>query len=121
IIARNRQRIVAGAICLRSDDTLYGRHWGCYEDYHSLHFETCYYQGIDYCIAHGLKHFEPGAQGEHKISRGFLPEPTWSAHWIAHEGFRNVIARFLVQETEAMHDYMAELSARSPFRQSQVA
>ena len=121
IMARKQQRTVAGAICLRSNDTLYGRHWGCYQDYHSLHFETCYYQGIDYCIAHGLKRFEPGAQGEHKISRGFLPEPTWSAHWIAHEGFRNVIARFLDQETEAMHDYMTELSARSPFRQSQVA
>ena len=121
IIARDKQRIVAGAICLRSEDALYGRHWGCYEDYHSLHFEACYYQGIDYCIDHGLKLFEPGAQGEHKISRGFLPTPTWSAHWIRHEGFRDIIARFLEQETDAMRDYMTELSAHSPFRQSKVA
>ena len=121
IIARDKQRMVAGAICFRSEDTLYGRHWGCYEDYHSLHFETCYYQGIDYCIDQGLKLFEPGAQGEHKISRGFLPTPTWSAHWIRHQGFRDIIARFLEQETDAMRDYMTELSARSPFRQSKVA
>ena len=121
IIARNNQRIVAGAICLRSDDALYGRHWGCCEDYHSLHFETCYYQGIEYCIAQGLKLFEPGAQGEHKISRGFLPTPTWSAHWIRHAGFRDIIARYLDQETDAMREYMAELSGHSPFRQSKVA
>jgi len=121
IIARNTERIVAGAICLRSNDTLYGRHWGYYEDYHSLHFETCYYQGIDYCIAQGLKLFEPGAQGEHKISRGFLPTPTWSAHWIRHEGFRGIIARYLDQETAAMREYMTELSGHSPFRQSKVA
>jgi len=121
IIARNGARIVAGAICFRSDDTLYGRHWGCYEDYHSLHFEACYYQGIDYCIRHGLRQFEPGAQGEHKISRGFLPTPTWSAHWIQHQGFHAIIARFLEQETAGMRDYMAQLSALSPFRQNRVA
>ena len=121
IIARKDRRIVAGAICLRSDDTLYGRHWGCNEEYHSLHFEVCYYQGIDYCIEHGLSLFEPGAQGEHKISRGFLPTPTWSAHWIQHAGFRDIIARHLVRETEAMRDYMDELSERSPFRRSEVA
>jgi len=120
-IARKNRRIVAGAICFRSDDTLYGRHWGCYDDYHSLHFETCYYQGIDYCIRHGLKAFEPGAQGEHKISRGFLPTPTWSAHWIRQRRFRYIIARFLEQETEAMRDYMDELSGHSPFKQGQAA
>ena len=121
IIARKDQRIVAGAICLRGDDALYGRHWGCCEEYHSLHFEVCYYQGIDYCIEHGLSLFEPGAQGEHKISRGFLPTPTWSAHWIQHDGFRDIIARHLVQERQAMHDYIDELSERSPFRRSEVA
>ncbi len=120
-IAYKQRKIVAGAICLRSDDTLYGRHWGCYQDYHSLHFEACYYQGIDYCISHGLKTFEPGAQGEHKISRGFLPTPTWSAHWIAHQGFREIIARFLQQETGAMRDYMEELSGQSPFKDIQAA
>jgi hypothetical protein len=120
-IAYQQRTIVAGAICLRSDDTLYGRHWGCYQDYHSLHFEACYYQGIDYCISHGLKTFEPGAQGEHKISRGFLPTPTWSAHWIAHQGFREIIGRFLQQETGAMRDYMEELSGQSPFKDIQAA
>lgn len=121
VIASKNKRIVAGAICLRSDDTLYGRHWGCYEDYHSLHFEACYYQGIDYCIEHGLKVFEPGAQGEHKISRGFLPTPTWSAHWIADPRFRGIISRYLEQETAGMHEYMLELSERSPFRQEVAA
>jgi len=120
-IASKNRRIVAGAICFRSDDTLYGRHWGCYENYHSLHFETCYYQGIDYCIRHGLQVFEPGAQGEHKISRGFLPTPTWSAHWIRHSGFRDIIARFLGQETDAMIEYMDELSEHSPFKQGLTA
>jgi predicted N-acyltransferase len=120
-IASKGPRIEAGAICLRSDDTLYGRHWGCYRDYHSLHFETCYYQGIDYCIRHGLRLFEPGAQGEHKISRGFLPTPTWSAHWIRHSGFRGIIARFLEQETDAMRDYMDELSEHSPYKQWRAA
>lgn len=115
-IAEKQQKMVAGAICFRGDDTLYGRHWGCYEDYHSLHFEACYYQGIDYCIKHGLKIFQPGAQGEHKISRGFLPTPTWSAHWIANTQFRELIARFLDQETRAMHEYIEELGQRSPFR-----
>jgi hypothetical protein len=121
VIAGKGPRIVAGAICLRSGDTLYGRHWGCYEDYHSLHFEACYYQGIDYCIANGLSHFEPGAQGEHKISRGFLPTPTWSAHSIADAGFRKVVDRFLQHETAAMIDYIQELSAHSPFRQGEAA
>jgi hypothetical protein len=121
VIAGQAGRIVAGAICLRSNDTLYGRHWGCDEDYHSLHFEACYYQGIDYCIRHGLRIFEPGAQGEHKISRGFLPTPTWSAHWIADEGFRNLIGRFLDQETEGMREYIRELSERSPFRSGEAA
>ncbi len=121
IIASKEKRIVAGAICLRSDDTLYGRHWGCYEDYHSLHFEACYYQGIDYCIEHGLKLFEPGAQGEHKISRGFLPTPTWSAHWIADPRFREIIGHHLEQETAGMREYMQELSGHSPFRQEIIA
>jgi len=121
IIASKDGRDVAGAICLRGADTLYGRHWGCDQDYHSLHFEACYYQGIDYCIRHGLRHFEPGAQGEHKISRGFLPTPTWSAHWIAHDQFRGLIARSLQQETATMLDYIRELNARSPFRHGEAA
>ncbi len=107
---------VAGAVCFRSADTLYGRHWGCRADYHSLHFEACYYQGIDYCIRHGLARFEPGAQGEHKISRGFLPTPTWSAHWISDAGFRGAIGRFLEQETPAMQAYIEDMSGHSPYK-----
>ena len=116
VFARRHGDIIAGAFCLRGDDTLYGRHWGTFESHDSLHFETCYYQGIEYCIREGLHRFEPGAQGEHKIARGFIPVPTWSAHWIAHEGFRDAIARFLDHERAAMADYMAELTAQSPYR-----
>ena len=109
-------RLVAAAFNLLGSRTLYGRHWGCFADFHSLHFEACYYQGLDYCIRRGLERFEPGAQGEHKVSRGFLPTPTWSAHWIGDSGFRNGIGRFLRLETESMQDYIADMTARSPFR-----
>ncbi|HSG10132.1 MAG TPA: GNAT family N-acetyltransferase [Gammaproteobacteria bacterium] len=117
VFAMQSGEAVAGAIMLRGADALYGRHWGCREDWHSLHFETCYYQGIDYCIRHGLQLFEPGAQGEHKISRGFLPTYTWSAHWINDLRFRDAIARFLVEEHEMMVAYHDELQLSSPFRQ----
>ncbi|OOZ39429.1 hypothetical protein BOW53_11485 [Solemya pervernicosa gill symbiont] len=98
ILAIRSGKIIAGAICFRSDDTLYGRHWGTLENHHSLHFETCLYQGIDYCIQHDLKRFEPGAQGEHKVARGFEPTETLSAHWIADPQFREMIDRYLQQE-----------------------
>jgi len=109
---------VASAFCLRGDDCLYGRHWGCDADFNNLHFEACYYQGIEYCIAQGLTRFEPGAQGEHKISRGFLPTPTWSAHWIADTTFRSAIGDFLVRETQGIEHYIDELNDHSPFKQS---
>ena len=104
------------AFNLLGNRTLYGRHWGCFADFDSLHFEACYYQGLEFCIANGLARFEPGAQGEHKISRGFLPTPTWSAHWIADPGFRQGIGHFLALETEGMADYLTEMRERSPFR-----
>lgn len=107
---------VAAAFNLVGSDGLYGRHWGCRAQFHSLHFEACYYQGLDYCIERGLGRFEPGAQGEHKISRGFLPTPTWSAHWIAHPGFAAAVDDFLQRETRGMADYMAELAEHSPFK-----
>lgn len=107
---------VAGAISFRSASTLYGRHWGCRADHDSLHFEACYYQGLEYCIQQGLQRFEPGAQGEHKIYRGFLPTITYSAHWIAHPGFREVIADFLNRETPAVQHYAQELLQHSPYR-----
>ncbi|MGA7801892.1 MAG: GNAT family N-acetyltransferase [Gammaproteobacteria bacterium] len=116
VFAYHGGRPVAGAINLRGRDALYGRHWGCDAEFHSLHFEACYYQGIDYCIRNGLKRFEPGAQGEHKISRGFLPTPTWSAHWIADGRFRQAIGDFLQRETVAMEQYMEELAEHAPYK-----
>ena len=107
---------VAAAFCLVGQDTLYGRHWGCARQFDKLHFETCYYQGLDYCIRHGLRRFEPGAQGEHKVARGFLPVETLSAHWIADPDFRGAIARHLLYEREGVADYIQEMRGHSPFR-----
>jgi len=119
VLARFEGRYVAGALSLRSTDTLYGRHWGCEEEFHSLHFELCYYQGLDYCIEHGLRQFEPGAQGEHKVGRGFAPVPTWSAHWLASPTFAHAVGDYLAHEQQAMEDYMQELNDHLPFRKSE--
>jgi predicted N-acyltransferase len=116
IMASRNQQYIAGAICFRDKNTLYGRHWGCIEEHDHLHFEVCFYQGIEYCISEGLQRFEPGAQGEHKISRGFLPTPTWSSHWINHPEFRHAIQHFLNQETAGMEDYIATMTSRSPYK-----
>lgn len=116
VLALRRGQIVGAAYFLIGQEVLYGRYWGCAEEIPALHFEACYYQGIEFCLETGLKRFEPGAQGEHKISRGFLPTRTWSAHWIGHPDFRRSIARFLAREEIAMHAYFAELEARSPFK-----
>ena len=118
VLACDGLRPVAAAFCLVGSDCLYGRHWGCRETYHSLHFETCYYQGLEYCLDRGLDRFEPGAQGEHKVSRGFLPTRTWSTHWIPDARFRSAVARFLELETAAMADYCAEMSTHSPYRRA---
>ncbi len=107
---------VACSVMLKGTDTLYGRYWGCLEEFHSLHFEACYYQGIDYCIANGLKRFEPGAQGEHKIGRGFVPTPTWSAHYLENQDFSDAVQRFLKQERPAMEKHCKELHQLLPFR-----
>jgi len=119
ILARFAKRPIATAICFRSDDTLYGRYWGSLADFHSLHFEACYYQGIDYCIREGLSRFEPGTQGEHKLSRGFTPMATWSNHWIANPGFARAIGRFLDQERDHINAYMRELASHTPYRKDQ--
>jgi predicted N-acyltransferase len=108
---------VASAICYRDAETLYGRHWGTEIELPGLHFELCYYQGIDYCIGEGLQRFEPGAQGEHKLARGFEPVPTWSAFWIADPGMRRAVADFISREDAAMQDYEAETASHLPFRQ----
>ena len=119
--ALHQDRVVAAAFNLVGQDTLYGRHWGCRERFHSLHFEACYYQGLEFCLQRGLARFEPGAQGEHKVSRGFLPTPTWSAHWLADAGFSRAVQQFLAHETEAMQDYIEELAAHSPYRRDRPA
>ena len=107
---------VAAAICLRSDDTLYGRYWGAAHDYDDLHFEACYYQGIDYCIREGMDRFEPGAQGEHKVARGFLPVLTHSAHYLRDEQFRAAVDDFLARERPAVAEYARTLTAEGPYR-----
>lgn len=117
VFAEHAGRRVAGALNFRNDEALFGRYWGCDRDFHSLHFEACYYQGIDYCIAGGLTRFEPGAQGEHKIARGFLPTTTWSAHWILDEDFRAVIDTFCRRERGFMQERCQELLRESPFRE----
>ncbi len=116
VFARHADRPVAAAFNVRGETTLYGRHWGCDADFHSLHFEACYYQGLEYCIANGLQRFEPGAQGEHKITRGFMPTATWSAHWIANEAFGAAIGQFVEREQRAVREYMQTLSEHSPYR-----
>jgi hypothetical protein len=108
--------LVAGALNLRGRDTLFGRNWGCVEDYRFLHFEACYYQAIDYAIEHGLKRVEAGAQGEHKIQRGYLPVPIYSAHWIADPGFRRAVDDYLQRERPAIESQIADLATLSPFK-----
>jgi predicted N-acyltransferase len=109
-------RIVATAIFFVGRDTLYGRYWGASADFHSLHFETCYHQGIDFCIERGLARFEPGTQGEHKISRGFEPTITWSGHHIADERFRAAIGDYLRREAASVDDYAAAVRSHVPYR-----
>jgi predicted N-acyltransferase len=112
---------VAVAIFYRGTDTLYGRYWGAAAEFDSLHFETCYYQGIDYCIEHGIKHFEPGTQGEHKISRGFSPAKTWSAHWIADPQLERAIRAHAERERMAIDGYIESVNEHLPFHRQQVA
>ena len=107
---------VAGALNLAGDEALYGRNWGCRGDWPFLHFELCYYRAIDWAIEHGLKRVEAGAQGRHKIQRGYLPKHTYSAHWIAHAGLRRAVANFLVEERAGIEAEMAALAEDSPFR-----
>jgi uncharacterized protein len=116
VLARKEGEYIAGALFFKGDDTLYGRYWGCTEEYRFLHFETCYYQGIDYCIRHGIQRFDSGAQGEHKIQRGFKPVQTWSCHWIAHPDFARAIAQFLDEEQQHVADYVARAAEYLPFR-----
>jgi predicted N-acyltransferase len=116
ILAERNGRPIAGALNLIGTDTLYGRYWGCTEEVPFLHFELCYYQAIDAAIALGLKTVEAGAQGEHKLARGYVPEPTWSAHYIPDPGFRKAVGHFLEQERQAVASDRAWLGEATPFR-----
>jgi len=116
MIAERDGKPIAGALNLRGRDALYGRNWGSVEDVPFLHFELCYYQAIDYAIAHGLKRVEAGAQGEHKIQRGYTPKPTYSAHWIDHPGLSAAVADFLAAERPAMLQTMAAMEEDSPYK-----
>ncbi len=118
VLAERDGAPIAGALCLRGGDTLYGRYWGSTEQHPGLHFETCYYQGIDYCLREGLHRFEPGAQGEHKLARGFLPALVRSRHWIAEATFREAIGDWCAQEREAIAAYATGLRNSTPFRET---
>ncbi len=115
-IARDGREPIAVSLCFRSDEALYGRYWGCNGNYHSLHFELCFYQGIAYCLREGLQRFEPGAGGEHKIARGFTPTVVNSMHWIADPAMRQLIGRHLEQQGGAVEAYRDEAADHLPFR-----
>ena len=116
VLAEDGGRPVAGALNLIGAEALYGRNWGCLGHYRFLHFEACYYRAIDFAIEHGLSRVEAGAQGEHKIQRGYLPVETYSAHWIADPAFRDAVARFLEQERHQVQAEIRILGDYSPFR-----
>jgi predicted N-acyltransferase len=115
-IAWQGERAAASAICYRNETTLFGRHWGTSIECPGLHFDLCYYRGIEYAIADGLQRFEPGAGGEHKLARGFEPVSTWSAFWIADVRMRGLLARHLAREEAAVLDYQAELARHLPYK-----
>jgi hypothetical protein len=121
MLAEHAGKPVAGALNLAGDEALYGRNWGCRGDFPFLHFELCYYRAIDWAIEHKLPRVEAGAQGRHKIQRGYLPRPTYSAHWIAHVGLRRAIANFVEDEQRGIQHEMAALAEQSPFRRDAEA
>lgn len=115
-IASQQGEDIAASLCLRGADTLYGRYWGALRDISCLHFELCYYQPQQFCIDAGIRYFEGGAQGVHKLARGFLPYETCSYHWLQDPGFRESVRRFLARETDQMDNYVQELEEHSPFK-----
>lgn len=116
VMARREGKYIAGALNMIGTDTLFGRYWGAIEHHRCLHFEVCYYQAIDFAIQHGLKRVEAGAQGSHKLARGYMPSLTYSLHYIADPGFRDVLERYLQDEREAVEDERTCLTRQSPFR-----
>ena len=121
VMVEREGRPIAGALNLAGSDALYGRNWGCVEEHRFLHFEACYYRAIDYAIARGLKRVEAGAQGPHKLARGYLPVPTYSAHWVANESLRDAVAHYLEHETREIDREITVLERHGPFRQSDDA
>ncbi|WP_409562612.1 GNAT family N-acetyltransferase [Hyphomicrobium sp. MC8b] len=120
VFAKRDGRYIAGALNMIGGDCLYGRYWGATEHHPALHFEVCYYQAIDYAIANKLPRVEAGAQGEHKLARGYLPVETYSAHWIADPSFRRAVERFLTQEREAVAQMNADLTEMGPYRKDEA-
>ncbi|MEM7468430.1 MAG: peptidogalycan biosysnthesis protein, partial [Pseudomonadota bacterium] len=118
VLAKDQEKYIAGSFCMRGTTTLFGRHWGCREHFNHLHFELCYYQNIDFCIREKLSTFDAGAQGEHKIMRGFEPVTTWSNHLIRDPGFSKAIDEFLGRETKMINEYIDNLGEHSAYRQS---
>jgi uncharacterized protein len=118
IMASHEGRMVGGALNILGEDALYGRNWGCVERFRNLYFEACFYRAIDFAIARGLSTVEAGAQGPHKISRGYLPTPTYSAHWIADPNFRDAVENFLSRERRMMQHEIAELTELGPYRKT---
>lgn len=116
VLAWQGEQCIAAALNLKSNDALFGRYWGSDRHVDHLHFETCYYSAIEYCIDNGLARFEAGAQGGHKLSRGFLPTPTFSAHWLQHAEFSDAVERYLQQEQNGVDDQIQELNERAPFK-----
>ncbi len=116
VLAIKDQAYVGAALSFIGGDTLYGRYWGCYQEFKHLHFETCYYQGLEYCIEQKLKRFDSGAQGEHKIARGFEPVTTYSAHWILNPHFSKLITNFLQREKVLIQQYKQDCTQQLPFK-----
>ena len=117
-VAEWRGDRVAAALNFKDATTLYGRYWGCSREFEFLHFETCYYQALEFCIERGIQLFEGGAQGEHKLARGFLPVKCQSAHWLKHPEFARAVEDFLERETGGIENYVNELEGSSPYRKS---
>ncbi|MGH7031964.1 MAG: GNAT family N-acetyltransferase, partial [Stellaceae bacterium] len=116
VMAHRDGKYVAGALNLLGSETIYGRNWGSHGDYKFLHFECCYYRAIEFAIGRGLKRVEAGAQGTHKLQRGYLPTPTYSAHWIPDPAFRRAVAQFLARERQMVEHKIERLGEFSPFR-----
>ena len=119
VLAKRDDHYIAGALNFIGSETLFGRYWGCAEDHAYLHFEICYYQAIDYAIEHRMTRVEAGAQGEHKLARGYMPSPVYSLHWIADEGFERAVNQFLTDERAAVDEDIEFLAAIGPFKKSE--